>query len=149
MVPLNLFRQTKLQTMLIPNNWSKKLAKRQKKYGKVNVVASSEDALTIFWMGYIYVLADADYVHITINNTIYGTRYTSIPYTGSVPLVTDASSSILSKVYDVSKFGLIYAGAQKNRTSELAIVIIRDDLIGHALEGTPPCLSDSSENGSV
>lgn len=88
---------------------------RGKRYGTVNVVASSEDQT----FNYIPDLdestfsEDADYFHITINNTIYGTRYTRLPDTGHVPLVTDASSGILSEVYPVSKFGLIYAGAQK------------------------------------
>ncbi|MGI6536756.1 MAG: 3-phosphoserine/phosphohydroxythreonine transaminase [Caldicoprobacterales bacterium] len=154
MVPLNLFRQTKTADYVNTGNWSKKAISEAKKYGKVNVVASSEDAN----FNYIPELdtsmfsPDADYVHITINNTIYGTRYTSIPYTGSVPLVTDASSGILSEVYDVSKFGLIYAGAQKNiGPAGLTIVIIRDDLIGHALEGTPTMLDYQihSENGSM
>lgn len=81
---------------------------------------------------------DADYVHITFNNTIYGTKYSYIPDTGDIPLVADLSSCILSEEVDVSKFGLIYAGAQKNiGPAGLTLVIIREDLIGHAPANAP------------
>ena len=112
-----------------------------KKYGEVVVAGSSrEDNYT-----YIpeYTLSpDAKYVHITTNNTIYGTRYDHVPETGNVPLVADMSSNILSEVYDVSKFGLIYAGAQKNvAPAGVVIVVVREDLLGKELPVTPKVMS--------
>lgn len=95
---------------------------------------------------------NADYFHICWNNTIYGTRYTEIPETGSVPLVADMSSSILSEPVDVSRFGVIYAGAQKNMgPAGLTVVIIRKDLIGEPREGTPTMFTykTHAENGSM
>ncbi|MCL1852954.1 MAG: 3-phosphoserine/phosphohydroxythreonine transaminase [Peptococcaceae bacterium] len=139
MVPMNLMRQGKAD-FVITGQWAKKAAEEAARYGQVNKVASSADRT----FAYIPELdpgtfdPDADYFHITVNNTIYGTRFTSLPDTGKVPLVTDMSSSILSEVYDVSRFGLIYAGAQKNiGPAGVAIVIVRDDLIGATLPGTP------------
>ncbi len=142
MVPLNLFKN-KRADYVNTGQWSTKAIQEAEKYGTVNVVASSKDKV----FNYIPVLdpakfdKDADYFHITINNTIYGTRYTSLPDTGNVPLVTDMSSSILSEVYDVSKFGLIYAGAQKNiGPSGVTVVIIREDLVGNAGKEVPTML---------
>ena len=81
-------------------------------------------------------------MHITTNNTIFGTRYREIPDTGVIPLVADASSNILSEVYDINKFGLLYAGAQKNvGPSGLTVVIIRNDLVGKAADFTPTMLN--------
>ncbi|HHY81906.1 MAG TPA: 3-phosphoserine/phosphohydroxythreonine transaminase [Clostridiales bacterium] len=154
MVPLNLFSKSKKADFVNTGLWSKKAIAEAKKYGIVNVVASSEDKV----FNYIPELdkskftEDADFFHITINNTIYGTRYTSLPDTGDVPLVTDMSSSILSQVYDVNRFGLIYAGAQKNiGPAGLTIVIIRKDLIGKAMDITPTMLNYQvhAENGSM
>ncbi len=96
--------------------------------------------------------SDADYVHITYNNTIYGTRYTKLPDTGDVPIVADMSSMILSEEVDVSKFGMIYAGAQKNMgPAGVTLVIIREDLLGEALEFTPTMLKYQThvDNGSM
>ena len=112
-----------------------------KKYGEVVVAGSSrEDNYT-----YIpeYTLSpDAKYVHITTNNTIYGTRFDHVPETGNVPLVADMSSNILSEVYDVSKFGVIYAGAQKNvAPAGVVILIVREDLMGKELPITPKVMS--------
>ena len=112
-----------------------------KKYGEVVVAGSSrEDNYT-----YIpeYTLSpDAKYVHITTNNTIYGTRFDHVPETGNVPLVADMSSNILSEVYDVSKFGVIYAGAQKNvAPAGVVILIVREDLMGKELDITPKVMS--------
>ena len=112
-----------------------------KKYGEVVVAGSSrEDNYT-----YIpdYTLSpDAKYVHITTNNTIYGTRFDHVPETGSVPLVADMSSNILSEVYDVSKFGVIYAGAQKNvAPAGVVILIVREDLMGKEMPITPKVMS--------
>ena len=111
------------------------------KYGEVVVAGSSRED------GYAYIPAytlspDAKYVHITTNNTIYGTRFDHVPETGSVPLVADMSSNILSEVYDVSKFGVIYAGAQKNvAPAGVVILIVREDLMGKELPITPKVMS--------
>lgn len=110
------------------------------RYGEANVVASSKDKT----FSYIPKLdpatftPDADYFHICMNNTIYGTVYHELPETGNVPLVADISSCILSEPIDVSKFGMLYAGAQKNMApAGLTVVIIREDLIGNAMDITP------------
>ena len=154
MVPLNLFTDSRKADYVNTGMWSKKAIAEAKRYGFINVVASSEDST----FNYIPDLdeslfsKDADYFHITMNNTIYGTRFTELPDTGSVPLVTDASSCILSEVYDVQKFGIIYAGAQKNvGPAGLTLVIIREDLIGNAMEYTPTMLNYQihSENDSM
>ncbi|MFT4093110.1 MAG: 3-phosphoserine/phosphohydroxythreonine transaminase, partial [Niabella sp.] len=128
MVPLNLMNKNKKADYVNTGAWSKKAIKEAKRYGTVNVVASSEDKT----FNYIPELdpstfdKDADYFHITTNNTIYGTRYAELPDTGNVPLVGDMSSDILSRYYDVSRFGLIYAGAQKNLgPAGVTVVIIR------------------------
>ena len=141
MVPLNLFKNKKADYVKT-GQWAKKAISEASRFGAVNVVASSEDKV----FSYIPELdkskfsKDADYFHITYNNTIYGTRFTELPEV-DVPLVTDLSSAILSEVIDVSKFGLIYAGAQKNiGPSGVTVVIIREDLIGHALDITPTML---------
>ena len=143
MIPLNLFRNSKKCDLVNTGQWSKKAMAEAKRYGTVNLVASSEDKT----FTYIPKLdpakfdPEADYFYITLNNTIYGTRWTKLPETGNVPLVADASSNILSEEIDVSKFGLIFAGAQKNvGPAGVTIVIIREDLIGHALDFTPTML---------
>lgn len=140
MVPLNLFRGSKKADFVNTGMWSKKAIQEAKRYGEIRVVASSEDQT----FNYIPELnsadfdKEADYFHITTNNTIYGTKFTDLPDTGDVPLVADMSSNILSEPYDVSKFGIIYAGAQKNMgPAGLTVVIIREDLIGHAMDITP------------
>lgn len=110
------------------------------KYGNVNVVASSrdDDYTYVPQIDPAKVNPDADYFYITTNNTIYGTRFTSIPDTGKVPLVADMSSNILSEPVDVSKFGVIFAGAQKNiGPAGLVVVIVRKDLLGRARPDTP------------
>ncbi len=143
MVPLNLLNKNKTADYVLTGVWAKKAYKEASRYGNIKVVASSEDKT----FSYIPELdsnsfnKEADYFHITTNNTIYGTRYSQLPETGAVPLVADMSSDILSKNYDVSKFGLIYAGAQKNLgAAGVTIVIIRDDLAGHAMDFTPTML---------
>ncbi len=140
MVPLNLFSSRKKADYINTGQWSKKAIAEGKRYGDINVVASSDDKV----FNYIPEITkdmfdpEADYVHITTNNTIYGTVYPELPDTGDVPLVADMSSNILGQVYDVSRFGVIYAGAQKNvGPAGMAIVIVREDLIGNAMEGTP------------
>lgn len=142
MVPLNLRRNGKADYVKT-GQWAKKAAKEAEKYIDVNIVASSEDKT----FSYIPDLdpatftKDADYFYICYNNTIYGTRYTKLPETGNVPLVADISSNIMSEVMDVSKFGLLYAGAQKNvGPAGVTIAIVREDLIGNAMDITPTML---------
>jgi len=144
MVPLNLLSKSHRADYVNTGSWSKKAIAEAKRYGAINVVASSEDKN----FSYIPQLnpglftANADYVHITTNNTIYGTCFPEIPDTGNVPLVADMSSNILSQHYDITKFGLIYAGAQKNiGPAGVTIVIIREDLLGKAMEVTPTMLN--------
>lgn len=140
MVPLNLLSSNKKADYINTGQWSKKAIAEGKRYGEIDVVASSDDKV----FNYIPEITkdifnpEADYVHITTNNTIYGTVYPELPDTGNVPIVADMSSNILGQVYDVSKFGVIYAGAQKNvGPAGMAIVIVREDLIGNAMEEAP------------
>ena len=141
MVPINLMKKKKA-VYIDTGNWSSKAIEEARKYGEVIVAASSKDR------NYTYIPAvgrleqDADYVHVTSNNTIYGTKYTTFPDTGNVPLAADISSNIMSEPLDVAKFGLLYAGAQKNLgPAGITVVIIRKDLIGEPLPGTPTMLS--------
>ncbi len=140
MIPLNLMNGSGKADFVLTGQWATKAYKEAARYGEANVVASSKDKT----FSYIPELdpatftPDADYFHICMNNTIYGTRFTSLPDTGKVPLVADVSSCILSEPIDVSKFGVLYAGAQKNMApAGLTVVIIREDLIGHARDITP------------
>ncbi len=140
MVPMNLLRGKKSADYVNTGEWSKKAIKEAKKFGAVNVVASSEDANFSYaptqdkWK----LDANAAYVHYTPNETIGGVEFNWVPETGDVPLVADMSSNILSRVIDINKFGLVYAGAQKNiGPAGLTIVIVRDDLIGETIAGTP------------
>ena len=111
------------------------------KYGEVVIAGSSRDDNYTYIPEYT-LSPDAKYVHITTNNTIYGTRYDKLPETGDVPLVADMSSNILSEVYDVSKFGVIYAGAQKNvGPAGVVILVVREDLLGKELPCTPKVMS--------
>jgi len=140
MVPLNLFRESKTADFVNTGTWAIKAMKEAKRYGAVNVVATSEDTNfnRIPELDKSKFNPGADYFHITTNNTIEGTRFTSLPDTGDVPLVADMSSNILSEEYDVSKFGVIYAGAQKNMgPAGVTVVIIRKDLLGKAMDITP------------
>ena len=140
MIPLNLMNKSGKADYVVTGQWAKKAYKEASRYGNANVVASSEDKT----FSYIPKLdkstftPDADYFHICMNNTIYGTVYHELPDTGNVPLIADISSCILSEPIDVSKFGMLYAGAQKNMApAGLTVVIIREDLIGNAQEITP------------
>jgi phosphoserine aminotransferase len=143
MVPLNLLSGSKKADYVETGSWAKKAIEEARKYGKVNVAASSKDRNFSYIprVAKSALSADADYVHITTNNTIYGTRFSELPDTGDVPLVADMSSNILSETYDVSRFGLIYAGAQKNLgPAGLTVVILRKDLVGKAMSATPTML---------
>jgi len=140
MIPLNLMNKSGRADFMITGQWAAKAQKEAARYGKANVVASSKDKTFSYIPKWDENDFDkqADYFHICLNNTIYGTRFASLPDTGDVPLVADMSSCILSEPVDVSKFGLIYAGAQKNMgPAGVTVVIIREDLIGNAREFTP------------
>ena len=139
-VPMNLLRGKASADYIDTGEWSKKSIKEAKKYGRVNVAASSaEQNYTCVPPRDSWKLdAEAAYVHICANETIGGVEYHWTPDTGTVPLVADMSSNILSRPIDVSRYGLIYGGAQKNiGPAGLTIVIVRDDLIGQALPCTP------------
>ncbi|MGN0729750.1 3-phosphoserine/phosphohydroxythreonine transaminase [Treponema sp.] len=134
--------------------WAKKAAAEAKKLGiKVDVIASSEDRNFSYIPKVQKVEGDYDYVYICFNNTIMGTHYEYIPDTGNIPLVADISSCVLSEPIDVSKFGLLFAGAQKNLApAGVTLVIIREDLITETpLAGTPTMLSykTHADNGSM
>ena len=132
-VPLNLLTGSKVADYIDSGNFAHLAAEEAKKYGTVNIVASSraENYVRIPDLDQIAFTPDADYVYITTNNTIYGTRYIRLPETGTVPLVADASSNILSEPMDVRRFGVIYAGTQKNMgPAGMAIVVVRRDLLG-------------------
>ena len=140
MVPMNLYRGKTSADYLNTGEWSKKAISEARKYGAVNVVATSEDkAFTYAPAQSAWKLdPNAAYVHYTPNETIGGVEIFWTPDTGAVPLVADMSSNILSREIDVSKFGLIYAGAQKNiGPAGLTIVIVREDLLGQTIPGTP------------
>jgi phosphoserine aminotransferase len=139
-VPMNLLRGKKKADYVHTGEWSKKAIEAAKKFCEVNVAASAADR------NFTYVpkqaswklSSDAAYVHVCTNETIGGVEYQWTPDTGNVPLVADMSSHILSRPFDVSKYGLIYAGAQKNiGPAGLVVLIARDDLLGHALPSTP------------
>jgi len=140
MVPLNLYKNKKADYILT-GAWADKAVKEAQKYGEARVLASSKDKNFSYIPKVKDFNKDSDYVHITMNNTIYGTRYTWVPQTGNIPLVADMSSNILSEQVDVSKFGLIYAGAQKNLApAGITLVIARKDLIGSCMDITPTML---------
>ncbi len=154
MIPMNLLRDKKTTDYIYTGQWSKKAIAEAKKYCDVNVAASSEDK------GFSYAPAsstwklnpNAAYVHYTSNETIGGVEIFETPDTGAVPLVADMSSHILSRPVDVSKYALIYAGSQKNiGPAGLSIVIVRDDLIGETLAGTPSMYDYKvhADNGSM
>jgi phosphoserine aminotransferase len=139
-VPMNLLRGRKSADYVNTGEWSKKSIKEAQKYGAVNVAASAEatNFTSIPKQSQWKLDPDAAYVHICSNETIGGVQYHWTPDTGDVPLVADMSSEIMSKPIDVSRYGLIYAGAQKNMgPSGVTVVIVRDDLIGQALPITP------------
>src|SRR5438067_10254394 len=140
LVPMNLLAGREVADYVNTGEWSKKSIKEAKKYCKVNIAASSEDE------GFTYVppfdrwhiTRGAAYLHVCTNETIGGVEYQWTPDTGDVPLVADMSSHLLSRAVDVSKFGVIYGGAQKNAGSAgLTLVIVRDDLLDRALPITP------------
>ena len=143
-IPLNFLNKSKKADYIITGNFANKAFKEAQKYGDVRAVASSKDKN----FTYIPKLTkedfdpEADYVYMCMNNTIYGTKYPYIPDTGDIPLMADVSSCYLSEPLDVTKFGLIYGGAQKNiGPAGLTVVIVREDLLGNAREDTPAMLN--------
>jgi phosphoserine aminotransferase len=143
MIPLNLGLKFKKAAYIRTGVWAKKAAAEAKKFITVDEIASSEDKGFSYIPRVEKVTGDYDYVYICFNNTIMGTHYEYIPDTGNIPLVADISSCILSEPLDVTKFGLLYAGAQKNLgPAGVTVVIIRDDLITETpLPGTPTMLT--------
>lgn len=142
-IPLNFMNGSGKADYVITGQWAKKAFAEAKKYGDVKAVASSADKT----FSYIPKLdkpeftPDADYFYICMNNTIYGTVYHELPDTGDVPLIADISSCFLSEPIDVSRFGMVYGGAQKNvAPAGLTICIIREDLLGKARDITPTML---------
>jgi phosphoserine aminotransferase len=143
MVPINLLPAGKVADYVDTGYFASRAIKEAKLIGKVNVAASTKEInyTRLPAANELKLTKDAAYCHITSNNTIYGTEWQTFPETGNVPLVADMSSDILSRKIDVSKFGLIYAGAQKNMgPAGVTCVIIRKDLVGKAPANTPSML---------
>ncbi|BAO45045.1 3-phosphoserine/phosphohydroxythreonine transaminase [Thiolapillus brandeum] len=142
MVPMNLLGRTGKADYINTGSWSKKAIAEAKRYGEVNVVADTAAEFKAPAEADLSFSSDAAYVHYTPNETIQGVEFPYIPDTGDIPLVADMSSTILSRPIDVSKFGIIYAGAQKNvGPAGLTLVIIREDLIGHAPDSCPAMMN--------
>jgi phosphoserine aminotransferase len=153
-IPLNFMNGSGKADYVVTGQWAKKAAAEASRYGEVNIVASSADKT----FSYIPKLdkstftKDADYFYICMNNTIYGTVYHELPDTGDVPLIADISSCFLSEPLDVSKFGMLYGGAQKNvAPAGVTICIIREDLLGKARDICPTMLNYQihADNGSM
>ena len=153
-VPMNLIKKTGKADYIVSGQFSGKAFKEAQKYGDVVCVATTKednfDHVPVVTKDMIR--PDASYVHMCFNNTIYGTKFDYIPDTGDIPLVADMSSCIISEPVDVSKFGVIYAGAQKNMApAGVTLVIVREDLLGDVLDYTPDMLNWQlmAENGSM
>jgi len=154
MAPLNLLGDKQSADYINTGIWSKKAIAEAKRYCTVNIAAdtSANGFTTVPTQEELKLNPDAAYVHYTPNETIGGVEFDYIPETGDVPLIADMSSTILSRPIDVSKFGMIYAGAQKNiGPAGLTIVIIRDDLLGKAMDMTPTMMNYAihAENDSM
>lgn len=142
MVPMNYLKPGKRADYILTDDWSKKALKEAKRFGETRVVATSEATNFDHIPDAIPVAEDAAYLHLTSNNTIVGTQFHQFPATGAVPLIADMSSDIMWKPIDVSRFGLIYAGAQKNLgPSGVTLVIIRDDLVAASSEDVTTMLN--------
>ncbi len=143
-IPMNFMNKNKKADFIITGQWAKKAYQEAAKYGAARAVASSADKT----FSYIPKTTaadfdkDADYVYICMNNTIYGTKFPELPDVGDIPLIADISSMFLSEPVDVSKFAVIYGGAQKNiAPAGLTVVIIREDMLGNAMDITPTMLN--------
>jgi phosphoserine aminotransferase len=148
-VPMNLLHGKGKADYVSTGEWSKKAIKEARAFCDVHIAASSEDRSFTYAPKQWKVRADAAYVHYCSNETIGGVEFHSVPYKGAVPVVADASSHFLSRPIEVSKFGLIYAGAQKNvGPAGLSIVIVRDDLLGRASKGTPSVMDYKLQAGA-
>ncbi|MBO9490756.1 3-phosphoserine/phosphohydroxythreonine transaminase [Endozoicomonas sp. G2_1] len=144
-VPLNLLSVGGKADYVVTGSWSKAAAKEAAEYGDINVVdaiAEQNGSKSVIASSEWSLSAGADYVHYCPNETVDGIEMFDVPNTGDIPLVADMSSTILSHQIDVAKFGVIYAGAQKNiGPSGLTLVIVRDDLLGKARQGTPSIMN--------
>ncbi len=154
MVPLNLLRGATDADYIKTGSWSKKAVQEAKRYCTVAVTEGAVDGhfTSVPAQGDLLLGDDAAYVHYTPNETIEGVEFPYVPETGDKPLVADMSSTILSRPIDISRFGLIYAGAQKNvGPAGLTLVIVREDLIGQPMEGTPTMFDYQihADNGSM
>ena len=152
MIPQNLMVNHKRAAFMNTGAWSDKAIKEAKKFGEALVVASSKETTFNHIPEIPAIPENIDYFYICANNTIYGTKFNEFPQTGNVPLIADFSSCIMSEKVDVSKFGLIFAGAQKNLgPAGVCLVIIRDDLVGKAPESTPTMMNYQThvDNGSM
>ncbi len=153
MIPMNLLSKDQTADYLVTGSWSKKAVKEAKSFGNVNVACSSEDKNFSYIPEEVSLSEKPAYVHFTSNNTIYGTEFTTEPAVpAGVPLICDASSDIFSRPIDISKYGIVYAGAQKNLgPSGVTLVIIRDDLIEQGPTDIPTMLQyrTHSEAGSM
>ncbi len=154
MVPLNLLRGVGTADYLNTGSWSKKAIAEARRYATVNVAATTEESrfTRAPAQDELRLSPDAAYVHYTPNETIEGVEFSYVPETGDTPLVADMSSTLLSRPIDVSRYGVIYAGAQKNiGPAGLTIVIVRPDLMGRPMDGTPTMFDYKvhAENGSM
>ena len=156
MIPMNLLSAHKCADYILTGQRSHRAMMEAKRYGDITVAASSAGASPIYStipeVNRSNFRPDADYVHITYNNSVYGTKYSSAPDTGNIPLVADMSSCILSEPIDISKFGLIYASSEMNLgPAGLTVVIVRSDLMGEPLPETPTMYNYQllSEQGAI
>jgi phosphoserine aminotransferase len=154
MVPMNLLTSGTTADYIVTGEWSKKALKEAKKVGATRVAATTEagNFSRVPSQPELSCAADAAYAHMTSNNTIFGTEFHYVPETGGAPLVCDASSDIFARPIDVGRYGLIYAGAQKNLgPSGVTVVIIRDDLLARSTDALPTMLNykTQAENASL
>ena len=154
MVPMNLLTAGTTADYIVTGDWGKKALKEAKRVGSTHVAASTEEGnfKRIPNQGELSLTPNAAYVHMTSNNTIHGTEWHWVPDVGNVALVCDSSSNMFSRPIDVGRFGLIYAGAQKNLgPSGVTVVIVREDLLARSAESLPTMLNlrTQAENGSM
>ncbi len=154
MVPMNLLTSGRTADYIVTGGWAQKALKEAQRVGAVNIAASteSENFRRIPRQDELKLTTDAAYVHFTTNNTLFGTQWRAEPSVGSVPLVADTSSDMFSRPIDVAKYGLIYAGAQKNLgPSGVTLVIVREDLLKRSSKTLPTMLNYAvhAENGSM
>ena len=154
MVPLNLLTPGRTADYVVTGGWAQKALKEAQRVGPINVAASteSENFARIPRQDELKLTPDAAYVHFTTNNTLFGTQWKSEPVVGEVPLVADTSSDMFSRPIDITRYGLIYAGAQKNLgPSGVTLVIVREDLLARSSKSLPTMLNYAvhAENGSM